>query len=73
MNYIKIFHNAQALSVSVGNTYSENQLIHIFMDKFHQGGKYSAQINSHQAELRTEGRFSEEEMNAMDSGDESDE
>ena len=29
MNYIKIFQNAQALSVSVGNTYSEDQLMHV--------------------------------------------
>ena len=26
--------------------------MHIFLDNFHQGGKYSAQIASHQAELR---------------------
>ena len=48
-NYIKIFQNAQALSVSVGNSYSEDQLMHIFLDKFHQGGKYTAQIASHHA------------------------
>ena len=52
MNHIKRFQNAQALSVSVGNTYSEYQLMHTFLDNFHQGGKYSAQIVSHQAELR---------------------
>ena len=57
MNYIKRFQNAQALSVSVGNTFSEDQLIHIFLDKFHQDGKYSAQISSHQAELRREGKL----------------
>ena len=38
MNYIKIFQNSQALSVSVGNNYSEYQLLHIFLDNFHQGG-----------------------------------
>ena len=38
MNYINIFQNAQTLSVSVENTYSEDQLMHIFLDKFHQGG-----------------------------------
>ena len=54
MNYIKRFQNSHALSVSVGNSYSEDQLMHTFMDKFHQGGKYSAQIASHQAELRRE-------------------
>ena len=54
INYIKIFQNAHALSVSVGNSYSEDQLIHTFLDNFHQGGKYSAQISSHQEELRRE-------------------
>ena len=57
INYIKIFHNAYAFSVSVGNNYSEYQLMHTFMDNFHQGGKYSAQIASHQTELRREGNF----------------
>ena len=38
INYIKIFQNAQALSVSVENSYSENQLMHTFLDSFHQGG-----------------------------------
>ena len=52
MNYIKIFQNAQTLSLSVGNTYSEDQLMHTFLDNFHQGEKYSSQIASHQAELR---------------------
>ena len=39
---------------SVGNIYSEDQIMHTFLDNFHQGGKYSAQIASHQAELRRE-------------------
>ena len=52
IKYIKRFQNARALSVSVGNSYSEDQLMHTFLDNFHQGGKYSAQIASHQAELR---------------------
>ena len=43
INYIKRFQNAQALSVSVGNSYSENQVMHTFLDNFHQIGKYSAQ------------------------------
>ena len=42
MNSIKIFQNAQDFSFSVGSTYSEDQLMYIFLDKFHQGGKYSA-------------------------------
>ena len=47
MNHINRFKYTQVLSVSVGNTYSQDQLMHIFMDNFHQGGKYSAQIASH--------------------------
>ena len=47
INYIKSFQNAHALSVSVGNIYSEDQLMHTFLDNFHQGGKYSAQIASY--------------------------
>ena len=60
MSYIKIFQNIQALSVSVGNSYSEDQLMHIFLDNFHQGGKYTAQISSQQAELRREGTFTDQ-------------
>ena len=60
INYIKRFQIAHALSVSVGNSYSEDQLIHTFMDNFHQGGKYSAQIASHQAELRWEEKFTDQ-------------
>ena len=49
INYIKRFQNTQALSVSVGNSYSEDQIMHTFLDNFHQSGKYSAQLASHQA------------------------
>ena len=59
MNYIKIFQDAQALSVSVGNTYTEDQLMHIFMDNIRQGEKYSAQIDNHQVEFRREGNFTD--------------
>ena len=52
INYINRFKNAHDLSVSVGNSYSEDQLMYIFLDNFHQGGKYSDHIDSHQAELR---------------------
>ena len=52
MNYIQILQNAQALSVSVLNSYSEDQQMQRFLDDFHQGGKYSAQIDSHQEEFR---------------------
>ena len=54
MNYIKVLQNAEDLSVSVGNSYPKNQMIHKLLDNFHQGGKYSAQISSHQEELRRE-------------------
>ena len=54
INYNNIFQNAQALSVFVENPYSEDQKMHTFLDNFHQVGKYSDQISSHQAELRRE-------------------
>ena len=50
----QIFQNAHSLSVLVGNSYSEDQLMHTFLYIFHEGEKYSAQIASHQAELRRE-------------------
>ena len=62
INYIKIFQNAHALSVSVGNSYYEDQLMHTFLDNFHQGGNYSAQIASHQAELRREETFTNQKL-----------
>ena len=57
INCIKRFHDAQALSVSVGNIYSEDQIMHTFLDNFQQSGKYSAQLASHQAELRREEKY----------------
>ena len=60
MNYINIFQNAQDLSVSVGNSYTENNLMHILLENFHQGGKYTSQIASHQAELRREEKFTDQ-------------
>ena len=60
INYIKRFQNSHALSVSVGNSYSEDQLMHTFLDNFHQGGKYSAQIASHKAELRREEKITDQ-------------
>ena len=57
INYIKIFQNAHALSVSLGNSYYEYQLMHKFLDNSRQGGKYSSQIASHQSELRREEKF----------------
>ena len=57
MKYIKRFKDSRDFSVSLGNTYSEDQLMYIFLDNFHQGGKHIAQIAIHQAELRIEGKF----------------
>ena len=37
-NYIKKFLNSHALSVSVGNSYYEDQLMRTFLDNFQQGG-----------------------------------
>ena len=54
MNYIKIFQNAQASSVSVENNYPETQLMHIFLDKFHRGGKYYDEVSGRRAEFRIE-------------------
>ena len=54
INYIKRFQYTHAFSVSVVNSYSEDQLMHTFLDTFHQGGKFSAQIASNQAEFRRE-------------------
>ena len=45
------------MSVSVRNSYSEDQITDTFLDNFHQGGKYSSQIASHQAEFRREEKF----------------
>ena len=59
MSYIKRFQKAQALSVYVGNYYLEYQLIHTFLDNFHQDGKCSAQIASHQAEFKREEKFTD--------------
>ena len=60
MSYTKIFENVQDLSISVGNNYSEDQLMHTFFDNFHQCGKYYSQITSHQVELSREGNFTDQ-------------
>ena len=46
MNYINICQNSQDLSVSVSNSYTDDHLMHLFLDKFHQGGKYTFQVAS---------------------------
>ena len=60
MNYIKIFQNSQGPSVSLRNTYSEDQIMHTFLNHSYQGGKYSDTIYSHQAELRREGKCTDQ-------------
>ena len=38
----------------MGNRYTEDQLIHTFLDNLQQGEKHSTKIASHQVELRRE-------------------
>ena len=57
MKYIKRFQNTQALPVLEGNNYTEDHLMHMFLDNFRQGGKYTSQIASHQAELIREEKY----------------
>ena len=57
INYIKIFQGAKALLISVVNSYSEDQLMHTFLDNLQQGGKYSYQISIQQPEFRGEEKF----------------
>ena len=67
MNYIKIFQNAQALSVSVGNSYTKDHLMHIFLDNFHQCGKCTAHIASHNEELKREEIFTDQKYSSLSS------
>ena len=60
MNYIKKFENSQALSVSVGNSYSQDQLMDIFLDNFRQVIKCTTQTANHQLQLRREGNFTDQ-------------
>ena len=60
INYIKRFQNTQALSVSAGKSYYGDQFMHSLLDKFHQGGKYTTQIASHQVELIREEKFTDQ-------------
>ena len=57
MNYINRLQSAQAFSISVGNGYFENQLMHIFLNNFYQGGKYTSEIAIHQAEIKRQEIF----------------
>ena len=44
INYIKIFQNTKALEISVGNSYSEDKIMHNLLENYQQDVKYSAQI-----------------------------
>ena len=52
INCIKIFNHDKDLAVLVGNIYYKDHLICAFLENFQHGGKYSAQLSSHQAEFR---------------------
>ena len=39
INYIKLFQDAKALEISLGNSYSEYQLMKNFLDNLQQGVK----------------------------------
>ena len=39
INYIKTFQNAKTLKILVVNIYTENQLMHTFLENFQKGGK----------------------------------
>ena len=54
INYINIFQNAKALEISVGNSYSEDQLMNTFLDNLQQGRNCSDQIENHRVKLRRE-------------------
>ena len=41
--------------------------MHTLLDNFHQGGKYSAQIASHQAELRRKWKFTDQKYLSISS------
>ena len=50
------------MAVSVGNSYTENQSMYISLDNLQKGGKWSAQIVIHQAELRREEIFVDQKL-----------
>ena len=41
--------------------------MHTFLDKFHQGGKYSSLIASHKVELRREGKLTDKKYLSISS------
>ena len=57
-NYINRFQNVQALYVSVGKSHSEDQFMYIFLDNFHQGGKYTAYVGTKALNMRHQAKNS---------------
>ena len=57
INYIKRVHNAKALEISVGNSYSEDQMMFTLLENSQKRGKYSSKIASHQEKLSIEEKF----------------
>ena len=45
MNFIKIFQNSHTLSVSVVNSYADDQIIHTFIDKYFWSINLSSLLN----------------------------
>ena len=58
INFIKRFQNAQALSVSVGNSYAEDQIMHTFMDNFHQKWKVLSPVSYPPDRIEKRGKVS---------------
>ena len=48
INYIKIFHNAKALYILVGNGYSGDHFMRTLLGNFQPGVNYSNHIENHQ-------------------------
>ena len=62
INYIKIFHSAKDLGISVGNSYTEDQPMQNFLENVQKGGKFSTQIATHQAELGREEKIIDQKL-----------
>ena len=54
IHYIKILKKGKDLKCSVGNSYTEYQMMQTFLDNLQQGVKYPDQMASHQEELTRE-------------------
>ena len=44
----------------MGNSYTEDHFMNIFLDKFHREGKYNPQTESHQEYLISEGKVTDQ-------------